>query len=468
MLDRFVYGDVDRVSPEAPVPVLRVLRETLTLGGAGNVVRNIAALGGMVDMIGVVGSDPAAALLEERVAALSGVKPLLIRDPARPTTTKIRYIANGQQLLRADSELAAPLTPALEEEALRRVAGALEKCDIVVMSDYAKGMLTPRLIGEVMRLAHENGHRVLVDPKGRDFSRYRGAFLLTPNRRELESAAGMPAGTIDEVEAAARYLIASGDAGGVLAKLGGDGVCLVMKNLPARHFRAAAREVYDVSGAGDTVAAAMALALAGGIALPDAAALANLAGSIVVGKIGTATVTRGDLAHELMREQTRSSEEKIMTLPQAEEKAERWRKQGFKIGFTNGVFDLLHPGHLSLLRQARGQCDRLIVGLNSDGSVKRLKGEDRPVQNESARAAVLASLADVDGVVIFGEDTPLELIKGIRPNVLVKGADYTLSQVVGADLVQSWGGQVFLADLVEGQSTTGIIKRMNSAKKTRK
>lgn len=463
MLDRFVYGDVERISPEAPIPVLRIQRESIALGGAGNVVRNLVALGGQVAMVGVIGDDSAGVELEKRVKALGGITPCLLKDPARPTTTKVRYIAGSQQLLRADHEQAMPVATAVEEKAIDGIRETLDDCDIVILSDYAKGVLTPRVIAETIRMAHENGHRVLVDPKGLDFSRYRGAYILTPNRRELGAATNMPVGTIEETEAAARYLIASCDLHGVLAKLGADGVCLVMKDEPARHFRGTAREVYDVSGAGDTVVATMALALAGGLSLADAAALANLAGSIVVSKIGTASVTHDDLAHELLHDQTHASEEKITNLATAMETVARWRQKGLKTGFTNGVFDLLHPGHLSLIHQARTHCDRLIVGMNSDSSVKRLKGEGRPVQGESARAAVLASLADVDGVVIFGEDTPLHLIKKLRPDVLVKGADYTLDKVVGADLVQGWGGKVVLATLVDGQSTTATIARLKTS-----
>jgi D-beta-D-heptose 7-phosphate kinase/D-beta-D-heptose 1-phosphate adenosyltransferase len=246
----------------------------------------------------------------------------------------------------------------------------------------------------------------------------------------------------------------------VLVKLGGDGVCLVQKDEPALHFRTKAREVFDVSGAGDSVAATLALALASGFSAAEAAELANVAGSIVVGKVGTATVSRDEIAHELMHGAALIAENKIVGAGSIADIAERWRKQGLKVGFTNGCFDLIHPGHVSLLRQAKAACDRLVVGLNSDASVKRLKGANRPVQNEAARSAVLASLADVDQVVIFGEDTPLELIKTLRPDVLVKGADYTVDKVVGADIVKAAGGKVVLAQLVEGQSTTGTIARM--------
>ncbi|MDD5585518.1 MAG: D-glycero-beta-D-manno-heptose-7-phosphate kinase [Alphaproteobacteria bacterium] len=468
MLDRFVYGQVERISPEAPIPVLRSQREVITLGGAGNVVLNIAALGGQVDMIGIVGKDQPGYELEELVSALPQVTSYLLTDNSRPTTLKIRFVAGGQQLLRADHEVSNPLSANMEEQLLMRVRSAFPGSAVVILSDYAKGVLTDRVIAETIKLANKNNRPLLIDPKGRDFSRYRGAFMLTPNRRELADATGLPAGTVAEAEAAARKLIEEHDLQGILAKLGSDGVCLVMKNQPAQHFRAAAREVYDVSGAGDTVVATMALALAGGLNLAEGAALANMAGSIVVGKIGTAAVTHDELAKELMHDQTRESENKIMGLPEAAQTAERWRKQGLKIGFTNGVFDLLHPGHLSLIRQARTACDRLIIGMNSDTSVKRLKGEGRPVQGESARAAVLASLADVDGVVIFSEDTPLNLIKEIRPDLLVKGADYTLDKVVGADLVKSWGGEIVLANLVEGQSTTATIKRLKEPETARK
>lgn len=462
MLDRFIYGQVERISPEAPIPVLRIGRESMALGGSGNVVRNIVSLGGQVDMIGVVGHDQAGYSLAEQISALPQVVSYMITDDTRPTTIKTRFVADGQQLLRADREISANLSEDIEDQTLLRLRNAIDGCEVVILSDYAKGVLTNTVLGEAIRLGHEKKKPVLIDPKGRDFSRYRGAFMLTPNRKELQESTGLTIKTVADAERAARLLIEACNLHAVLAKLGSDGVCLVCRDEPAQHFQATAREVYDVSGAGDTVVATMALAMAGGLSLPDAAALSNIAGSTVVGKIGTATVGIEDLAREIMHGQSRITEEKVLSFAGAAEAAERWRKQGLKVGFTNGVFDLLHPGHLSLLRQARAACDRLVIGLNSDASVKRLKGESRPVQSESARAAVLASLADVDAVVIFGEDTPLELIKTVRPAVLVKGSDYTVETVVGAKEVQSWGGQVVLAKLVDGQSTTATIAKMKS------
>jgi len=462
MLDRFVYGHVERISPEAPIPVLRAEREEVTLGGSGNVVRNIVTLGGHVDMIAVIGHDQAGYDLSEHVSAMHQVVSYMLTDSTRPTTIKTRFVADGQQLLRSDREVTTPLSAHMEEQLILRVRAAIDGCDIVILSDYAKGVLTDRVIKEIISLSEAKGKRVLIDPKGRDFTRYNGAYLLTPNRKELSEATGLKIATVTDAENAARHLISQHNLSGVLAKLGSDGVCLVMKDVPAQHFHATAREVYDVSGAGDTVVATMALSLAGGVSPEDSAALANIAGSIVVGKIGTAAVTHQDLTKELQHDQSRGCEEKILTLAQASETAERWRKQGLKVGFTNGCFDLLHPGHLSLIRQAHATCDRLIIGMNSDSSVQRLKGENRPVQNENARAAVLASLADVDNVVVFGEDTPIELIKAIRPAILVKGADYTVDKVVGAELVQSWGGQVVLANLIDGQSTTATIAKLRS------
>jgi len=459
MLDRYVYGHVDRISPEAPIPVLRVERESMTLGGAGNVARNIVALGGKVDFIGVVGDDQAGVDLAKQVAALPDITPHLLADKTRPTTLKTRYVADAQQLLRADMEKAAPLSVAMEDQVLQQAKKSLGDSDVVILSDYAKGVLSPRVVAEIIRLANEKKAKVLIDPKGRDFSIYRGAYLLTPNRKELTEVSGMPIKSVEDAEKAARQLIDQHNLHGILAKLGGDGVCLVMRDQPAQHFHTATREVFDVSGAGDTVVATLALSIAGGLSLEESAELANLSGSIVVGKVGTATVSREELSRALLREQMQGEGKIAPSASVAADTAALWRKQGLKVGFTNGCFDLLHPGHVSLIRQARSACDRLILGLNTDASVRKLKGETRPVQNENARAAVLASLADVDMVVLFGEDTPYDLIKAVQPDVLVKGADYTIATVVGADLVQGWGGRVVLANLVEGQSTTSMIAR---------
>ncbi len=460
MLDHYVYGLVERISPEAPIPVLHTQRETLTLGGAGNVVRNVHTLGGIVDVIGVVGGDETGKRIAAELEALPNVTAHLIEDASRPSILKTRYVALGQQLLRVDHENGKAIEAEIERQVIAQLAPAVDKADVVLLSDYAKGLLTPPLIAEAIRLSNDKGKIIVVDPKGRNFKRYSGASCLTPNRKELADATGKTIASVADAEAAARSLIRDFGIGMVLVKLGPEGVCLVQKDAPALHLHTTAREVFDVSGAGDTVIATLALALASRYNAAEAAELANIAGSIVVGKVGTATVTRDELARGCLQGSARSAEDKVVSFSAIADLAEKWRKQGLKVGFTNGCFDLLHPGHISILRQSRAACDKLVVGLNSDDSVKRLKGETRPIQNEMARSTVLASLADVDQVVIFGEDTPLKLINTIRPDVLVKGADYSIDKVVGAKEVQSWGGKVLLAQLIEGQSTTGTIAKM--------
>jgi D-beta-D-heptose 7-phosphate kinase/D-beta-D-heptose 1-phosphate adenosyltransferase len=330
---------------------------------------------------------------------------------------------------------------------------------VPVVSDYALGVLRGGAAAASVAAARAAGHIVVVDPKGTDYGVYRGASVLKPNRLELGRAANLPVGTTEEVVAAARAVIAAAHCDAVLVSLSAEGMLLVEAAGGTHAFPAEAREVYDVSGAGDTVVAVLAAALAVGAPLPDAARLANLAAGIVVGKVGTAVVHADELAAAL-HDRDRLETQKVLPLPLALDHVGRWRRRGLKIGFTNGCFDLLHPGHVSLLEQARAASDRLVVGLNSDASVKRLKGEDRPVQGEAARAAVLASLRSVDLVVLFAEDTPLELIEALRPDVLVKGADYALEDVVGADVVRANGGRVLLADLMPGHSTTRLVARI--------
>lgn len=460
MLDQFVYGDVERISPEAPIPVLRVRREMAMLGGAGNVVRNLVALGAAPHFVSLVGDDMAGREVSRLVGLHAEVDPLLIVEYGRQTTIKTRFSASSQQLLRADRETAAALS---EQSLATLLSGALKllpKVGAVVLSDYGKGVLSKTVIREMIDGARKVGRPVVVDPKGHDYTLYAGATLVTPNRKELQEATGLPVGDDEEIVAAARHLIADCGIGNVLVTRSQDGMTLVTSEGAVHHLPAEAREVFDVSGAGDTVVAAMAAAVASGSSLAEAAKLANVAAGIVVGKVGTAVVYASDLVASLHQSETNATESKVAGLAAAVDQVARWRHKGQKVGFTNGCFDLLHPGHVSLLTQARAQCDRLVVGLNSDQSVKRLKGETRPVQSEASRATVLASLASVDLVVVFDEETPYDLIAALHPDVLVKGADYTVAQVVGADLVQGWGGKVVLATLADGHSTTATIARM--------
>jgi D-beta-D-heptose 7-phosphate kinase/D-beta-D-heptose 1-phosphate adenosyltransferase len=462
MLDRFVYGQVERVSPEAPIPGVSVERELAMLGGAGNVVRNLVALGVETCFISVIGDDPAGREVTRLVGAEPRLEPHLLVEPKRRTTIKTRYVAGSQQLLRADRETVAPVAPAVRGQLVRRAEEALRDHGVLVLSDYGKGVLGPEDTEILIRTARAQGAKVVIDPKGRDYARYAGASLLTPNRRELTEATGLPTGTDDEVVAAGRALFERCAIDALLVTRSQDGMTLIVRDGAALHLPAEAREVFDVSGAGDTVVATLAAALGGGVPVPEACALANVAAGVVVGKVGTAVIHAAEIVTALQTQDLAHGESKVMTLPAALAQVEGWRAQGLKVGFTNGVFDLLHPGHVSLLAQARAQCDRLVVGLNSDASVKRLKGPSRPIQAETARAVVLASLAHVDAVVLFAEDTPIGLIEAIRPDVLVKGADYTLATVVGAELVQGYGGRVHLAKLAPGHSTTDTIARIGA------
>lgn len=461
MLDQYVYGDVERISPEAPIPVLRVRHEQVMLGGAGNVACNLAALGARVNFIAIAGDDAAGDHIAEELDAwgdslVSG----LIRVPGRQTTIKTRFLAGTQQLMRADTEVTEPLSPEIGTAIVEAVAAALPDVSAIILSDYDKGVLNAETTGAIIKAAAKANTIIVVDPKGTDFEPYRGANLITPNRRELADATRMPVNDDSQVAAAAQKLIRDHGIGAVLVTRSAEGMTLIMDEGSPIHLPAEAREVYDVSGAGDTVVATLAAALAAGMDMVDGAALANVAAGIVVGKVGTAVVFDDDIARALRHQDISSAEAKIATPDLAHDIVAAWRNEGHRIGFTNGCFDLLHPGHISLLSQAKAACDRLVVGLNSDMSTKRLKGDSRPIQSETARAQVLASLADVDMVVIFAEDTPLQLIESLRPDVLVKGADYALEDVVGGDFVRGYGGRVLLANLEPGHSTTATIAKM--------
>ena len=460
MLDRFVYGRVERTSPEAPVPILRTDHDVYMLGGAGNVVRNLVSLGAQATLLSVIGDDEVGRRLTGLVGREERVEPHLLVERGRLSTEKTRFVAGGQQLLRTDSETTDAIAQRSAESLLGLARDAFAACDVVVLSDYAKGVLPPELVRQLIETAQSAARPVVVDPKGRDFARYAGATVLTPNRAELGFATGESLETDDAIVVTCRDLIARHRLGAILVTRSRDGMTLVSADGRVAHLGAVAREVFDVSGAGDTVVATLAAALGQSIDLIAAAQLANAAAGVAVGKAGTAAVRAADLLHAVRAGDLSASEAKIVPLAGALEAVAGWRAQGQRIGFTNGCFDLLHPGHISLLRQARQGVDRLVVGLNGDASVRRLKGADRPVQGESARAQVLASLETVDLVVVFAEDTPVRLIEALRPDCLVKGSDYTVDQVVGADIVQGYGGTVLIAENEPGYSTTGTIRRL--------
>ena len=394
------------------------------------------------------------------LVASGRIESRLVTAPARPTTVKTRFISGAHQLLRLDEETADPLDGALADALLDQIRQALGAADIVVLSDYAKGVLSGAVLPRAIALARASGRITVADPKRLDFAAYRGVTILTPNETEARLATHVDAASDLGAEQAGSRALDQIDGQAVLVTRSEKGLTLVRRHAPPLHLPTRAREVADVSGAGDTLVAALAVALGAGASLPASAAFANLAAGISVGKLGTATVTVAELRAALHLRHFAETDEKIASAGQAASRAELWRAAGLRVGFANGCFDLIHPGHVRLLAQARAACDRLIVALNTDASVRRLKGPTRPVQNETARATVMASLAPVDLVTLFDDDTPLELIRLLRPDVLVKGSDYTIDQVVGADLVMGWGGRVKLVDLQEGFSTTATIERM--------
>jgi D-beta-D-heptose 7-phosphate kinase/D-beta-D-heptose 1-phosphate adenosyltransferase len=467
MLDDFVYGDVARISPEAPAPVIVVRREEKLIGGAGNVARGIAALGASSIFVGVMGEDEAGRLVARAfLEDCPAVETHLMVDPARPTTRKVRFVSeqHSTHLLRADWELAQPVSAEIERSIINACMGLIPRADAVILSDYAKGVLSPRVIRAVIDTARTNGKPVIVDPKGADFSIYRGATLITPNRKELAEATRRAVASEAEIVAAAQELARIVECDAVLVTRSEAGMTLYDKATGSLHVPAYPVKVRDVSGAGDTVAAVLAVMLATQADFEQAVRAANAAAAVVVGKRGTSTVTAAELRARILPSASLAPEEKIVfDWTELDERIAEWRRHDLRIGFTNGCFDLLHPGHVKLLTAARAACDRLVVGLNADASVRRLKREGRPVQDEHSRAEVLAALEAVDLVVVFEQDTPLDLLRRVRPTVLVKGADYTLDQVVGRELVEADGGEVMLVDLVPGHSTTRLVGKKPAA-----
>jgi D-beta-D-heptose 7-phosphate kinase/D-beta-D-heptose 1-phosphate adenosyltransferase len=443
MLDDFIYGDVTRISPEAPTPVLAVRHSAIEIGGAGNVARNIAALGARCILVALIGNDDAGLVLTNALAKLNhGIVPDLVVEHTRQTTRKVRFVSahHSTHLMRADWETSVPIAAPSETGLIAYAEAALSQVGAVVLSDYAKGVLTPPVLRAIIEAARKRGLPVVVDPKSHDFNIYRGATLITPNAKELAAAVRRPIATDDEIAEAA-------------AELAGTIGC-------EAHIPAYPVKVRDVSGAGDTVAAVTAVLLAMKTPFEPAMRAANAAAAVVVGKRGTATVSLAELRHRILPAASLAPEDKIVfDWSVLDERLAEWRRAGQRIGFTNGCFDLLHCGHIRLLAEARAACDLLIVGLNSDSSARRLKGIGRPINSAEGRAEVLAALEAVDLVVVFDQDTPLELIERVRPHVLVKGADYAKEEVVGHDLVEAAGGRVILVDVVPGHSTTAIVKR---------
>lgn len=485
MLDRFVYGQVERISPESPVPVLAVKSEDKMLGGAGNALANLAGLKVQGHIIGLVGDDEEGRAVKAQVKALGFDANDLVVDAARTTIVKTRFLAGHQQLLRTDYERAQNLSEDLQKSILQKAKTLMPKMKMVILSDYGKGMLTPSLIAALMNLAKDHGVKVIVDPKGQDFSIYRGAYAITPNKKELsEATKNSPVAKDEEVQIAAEKLIAECGIEAVIATRSADGMSVIKVGGEAVHLPGADVEVFDVSGAGDTVIATIAAALAAGSDIVQAAKLANLAGSIVVTKVGTAPIRVRELLEMLESDAAdalnaagqgpkkggRGEPQGALDWAEAAEGVRRWKARGLKVGFTNGCFDILHLGHVAYLNAARLNCDRLVVGLNRDESVALLKGPERPVQDEYSRAVVLNALASVDAVVLFGaakkgeDNTAIELLELLKPDLYFKGGDYQPEQIPEAPTVQAYGGQVLVMPEYAGHSTTGAIKKIKSGK----
>ncbi|RLA38640.1 MAG: bifunctional heptose 7-phosphate kinase/heptose 1-phosphate adenyltransferase [Gammaproteobacteria bacterium] len=452
MLDRYWQGPTSRISPEAPVPVVKVEQLEDRVGGAGNVALNIAALGAGASLVGVVGADEAAHSLETRFSS-AGIRTDFQVSDDKPTITKLRVISRHQQLLRLDFE--QQFTASDTDQIADKVAASLANVSVLVISDYGKGALQNPV--ELIQAARQHGIPVLVDPKGSDFSRYQGATLITPNMGEFEAVVG-PCESEAAIVEKGLALLEELDLEALLVTRGEHGMTLLRQGMPEFHLPARAREVFDVTGAGDTVISVLAAALGAGEALPAAVVLANLAASIVVGKLGTATISAPELRRALQLEQGHgrgvvNEEQLLVDLADA-------RAHGENIVFTNGCFDILHAGHVGYLEQARGLGQRLIVAVNADESVRRLKGEGRPINSEDRRMAVLAGLESVDWVLVFGDDTPERLLELVRPDILVKGGDYKKEEVVGWEIVEAYGGKVQALDFLDDCSTTAIVEKI--------
>lgn len=457
ILDKYVYGNVNRISPEAPVAVLHLQSEFEMLGGVGNVVNNLSSFLVEPVIVSAIGNDQSGQQIKEIVG--SDRESFFVTSPK--TSLKTRYVTNGQQLLRVDDEMICTITPDQVFEINEYVCREIASIQAIILSDYGKGVLTPELCQSVIKIAHQHGVVVIVDPKGSNYEKYRGATFITPNLKEFTEVCGQKIDSPATLVAAAQGLISNYQLQGLFVTQGAGGMTFVAPE-DQFHVMATAREVFDVSGAGDTVIATLAIAISKGIDPQTACVLANAAAGLVVGKAGTATATLQELQNVLSIASINAFEERIVPLSRLEVMVQCWRHQNLKVGFTNGCYDLLHAGHLHSLREAKRQCDRLIVAVNTDDSIKRLKGSDRPIQKEEVRCLVLAALEMVDAVILFDQDTPVHLIEAIIPDVLVKGADYTVDQVIGADIVMRHGGRVHLVELAQGQSTTNLVHKMQS------
>jgi D-beta-D-heptose 7-phosphate kinase / D-beta-D-heptose 1-phosphate adenosyltransferase len=459
MLDENIDGTIPRISPEAPIPVFHITDKTITLGGAANVVNNLCRMGINTTFITCLSDDKTGTIIKEKLAELTKVSSIIINDHKKCSTLKTRYRVGHQQILRVDSEDPTTISPQIEKDIKQQLEQLVLIHDIILVSDYNKGMLTPEICQFIIKEANKNNKKVIIDPKGSDYSKYRNAHMLTPNIKELELASGVNIRNNTDLLAAARM---------ILEKFNIDDLIVTKSEKGLHHINnstdiespAIEKEVIDVTGAGDTTIATLAILVSKKLPIELVLKIANQAASIVVSKKGTATASIQELVGQLLNE----TEQNFYNLEQLLMRVEALREQNpsINIGFTNGCFDIIHNGHVKMLSKTRKECDYLIVGINSDRSVKQLKGKTRPIQDELTRANIIWHLASTDNVIIFDELTPLELIKAIKPSTIFKGKDYKENEVVGEDVVKSYGGKVILIDLEAGHSTTNIINKINN------
>jgi D-beta-D-heptose 7-phosphate kinase/D-beta-D-heptose 1-phosphate adenosyltransferase len=468
MLDRYLFGSTERVSPEAPIPVLRFRREEHRLGGAGFVLAGLSTLGAIPVPVGVLGSDKAGEDVRRQVASLGAPLDGLVTCHDRPTVEKIRLLGSSedrtaQQMLRLDIEQTAPVDAPTERRLIERAVAAMDSAEVVALEDYDKGVLTPTVCREIIHEAKRRGLPVLVDPaRLSDYSKYRGATAIKLNRPETERATGLPARSNEQIRVAAEMLLQSLEADAIVITLNDQGSFLATRDGTRELLSSRTRQVADATGAGDMVLVTLAVARAAGAGWHDAVALANVVAGLEVEKLGCVPITRNEIVHDLLSEH-RQQTGKERTLEQLVPELQRHRNAGRRIVFTNGCFDIVHLGHVKYFQFARDQGDLLVVGVNTDASIRRLKGEKRPVVNENDRIGVLEELESIDYLVRFDDDTPIRLIEAIKPDVLVKGADYRKEQVVGWDIVERHGGRVALAPLIDGRSTSNVIRRILDA-----
>lgn len=477
ILDKFIYGSVDRISPESPVPVLALSREDIMLGGAGNAFANLVGLGVKAQLLAVIGDDDDGGRIAEHMAGMGQSADHLIVDSSRPTSVKTRFLAGHQQLLRSDFEVTGALSADVADDLVQRFSALLSGVQAVILSDYGKGVLSPSVLKRLIEAARAQDIPVIVDPKGQDFGIYRGASAVTPNRKELADATqGMAVDSDADIQSAAERILTECGVGAVIATRSQDGMSVIQAGAAPYHVESAQDiEVFDVSGAGDTVIATIAASVAAGGSLEQAAVLANMAGSIAVTKVGTAAIRLADLVDAVDNGlNAASSPARARMAPLADdhsalEHVKRWKAKGLRVGFTNGCFDIVHAGHVTYLDEARGRCDRLIMALNSDASVKILKGPERPIHDEVARATVIGALASVDMVVLFGaeqagdDNTASRLLDFLKPDLYFKGGDYKVEDIPETPTVEAYGGTVEVLSVVDGYSTTNAISKIRAS-----